>query len=161
MTLKETPGKKGLREILVFRVGREELGLELGCVREVLRDPKVYRLPRTPDFIEGVISLRGHLIALFDLKKRLHGGEVEVEPNKKIIICMAHKFLVGLAVSGLREIITPAEEEIQPLPELVLRETDSQVFRGLVRTDQKVIPILDLEQLIAKKEMTEAAGVEG
>jgi purine-binding chemotaxis protein CheW len=161
MMQKETSWKKGLREILVFSVGGEELGLELDCVREVLKDPKVHRLPRTPDFVEGVISLRGHLIALFDLRKRLLVGEVEGEPGRKIIICKAHKFLVGLAVAGLREIITPTEEEIQPLPELALKEGDSRVFRGLVKMDGKVIPILNLEQVITKNEMAEASGVEG
>ena len=157
---KETFWQKGQRQILVFRVGGDELGLDISCVREVLRAREVYRLPGTPAFIEGVISLRGHIVALFDLRKRLHGERVEEEPNRRIIICKANKCIIGLTVAGLREIVTLPEEDIRPAPDLVFKEMEAQVFTGLARVGERIIPILDLDHLVTKKEITELSVLE-
>jgi purine-binding chemotaxis protein CheW len=69
--------KKEERQILVFTLASEELGLDISCVREVLRPQKTYPLPKTPHFIEGVIQLRGYIVALIDLKKRLIATPIE------------------------------------------------------------------------------------
>src|SRR5512139_1425939 len=109
---KEHSGKKEERQILVFRIARGELGLDISCVREVLRPQEVYPLPKAPDFIEGVINLRGHIVALIDLGKRLHAKQKEGEPNRRIIICRVNKFIVGLMVNTLKEIIALSNEDI-------------------------------------------------
>src|SRR5512136_1196664 len=91
------------RQILVFMVSNDELGLDISCVREVLRQQEIYRLPKTPDFIEGVINLRGHIVPLIDLRKRLRYQQTG-EPGKRIIICKVNKLIVGLTVDSLKEI---------------------------------------------------------
>ena len=104
--------KKEARQILVFSVASEELGLDISCVREVLRPQEIYPLPKTPPFIEGVINLRGHIVALIDLRKRLNARSVEDENKKRIIVCKLNKSIVGLTVNSLREIIALSEEDI-------------------------------------------------
>jgi purine-binding chemotaxis protein CheW len=157
--LKESPGKKEERQILVFRVAREELGLDISCVREVLRPQKIYPLPKIPDFIEGVINLRGHIVALIDLGKRLHAQQKEDEPNKRIIICKVNQFIVGLMVNTLREIIALSKEDIKPIPELVSRQMEAEVISGLAKVGERVIPILDLEHILTKKEVIELSAI--
>lgn len=157
---KEVFWQKGQRQILVFRVGGDELGLDISCVREVLRAREVYRLPGMPAFIEGVISLRGHIVALFDLRKRLQGERVEEEPNGRIIICKANKCMIGLTVAGLREIVTLAEEDMRSAPEGVFKETEAQVFTALARKGERIIPILDLDHLVMEKEITDLSVLE-
>ena len=66
---KENIEKKEEKQILVFKLAGAELGLDISCVREVLRPQKTYPLPKTPHFIEGVIHLRGYIVALIDLRK--------------------------------------------------------------------------------------------
>ena len=156
---KEPSEKKEEKQILVFRIAREELGLDISCVREVLRPQAIYPLPKTPDFIEGVINLRGHIIALIDLGKRLHAEQIEEEPNRRIIICRVNKFNVGLMVNTLREILALSKEEIRPIPEVVSLQMDAEVLSGIARVGERVIPILDLEHIITKKELTELSGL--
>ena len=155
---KEHSEKKEERQILVFRVAREELGLDISCVREVLRPQEIYPLPKTPDFIEGVINLRGHIVALIDLGKRLHAEQIEDEPNKRIIICRVNKFIVGLMVKALREIIALSKEDIKPIPEVVSMQMDADVISGMARVGERIIPILDLEHIITKKEANRTIG---
>jgi purine-binding chemotaxis protein CheW len=152
---KESHEKKEERQILVFRVASEELGLDISCVREVLRPQEIYPLPKTPDFIEGVINLRGHIVALIDLRKRLNAKQIEDEPNKRIIVCRVKKFIVGLTVNSLREIIALSKEDIKSIPEAVSMQMEADVISGIAKVGEKIIPILDLDHIITKKEVTE------
>jgi purine-binding chemotaxis protein CheW len=157
---KESDEKKEERQILVFRLASEELGLDLSCVREVLRPQEIYPLPKAPHFIEGVINLRGHIVALIDLRKRLNAKPMEEEPNKRIIVCKVNRFIVGLTVNSLREIIALSKEDIKPTPEVVSMQMEADVISGIARVGERIIPILDLEHILTKKEVTELSGLE-
>jgi purine-binding chemotaxis protein CheW len=128
-------------------------------VREVLRLQKIYPFPKAPDFIEGVINLRGHLVALIDLGKRLHSKHKEEEPNQRIIICRVNKFIVGLMVNTLREIIALPKDDIKPIPEVVSMQMEAEVISGMARVGEKIIPILDLEYILTKKEAIELSAL--
>jgi len=157
---KESLRKKEEKQILVFTLADEELGVDISCVREVLRPQKTYPLPRTPHFIEGVIHLRGYIIALIDLRKRLIAKPMEEKPNKRIIVCRVNKSVVGLTVNSLREIITLSKEDIMPTPEAVSMQMEAEVISGIARVGERIIPILDLEHILTKKEVTELSALE-
>lgn len=157
--VKEHFQKKEERQILVFSVAREELGLDISCVREVLRPQEVYHLPKAPDFIEGVINLRGHLVALIDLGKRLDAEQKEEEHNQRIIICRVDKFIVGLMVNTLKEIIALSQEDIKPIPEVVSMQKEIEGISGMAKVGEKFIPILDLEHILTKKESIELSAL--
>jgi purine-binding chemotaxis protein CheW len=152
--------KKEVRQILVFCLASEELGLDISCVREVLRPQEIYPLPKTPPFIEGVINLRGHIVALIDLRKRLNARQVEDENKKRIIVCKLNKSIVGLTVNSLREIIALSEEDIRPTPEVVSMQMEADVISGIATVGKRIIPILDLEHILTKKEVTELSALE-
>jgi purine-binding chemotaxis protein CheW len=152
--------KKEEKQILVFTLASEELGLDISCVREVLRPQKTYPLPKTPHFIEGVIHLRGSIVALIDLRKRLIAKLIEEEANKRIIVCSVNKFIVGLTVNSLREIITLSKEDVMPTPEVVSMQMEADVILGIARVGERIIPIIDLEHLLTKTEFTELSALE-
>ena len=138
----------------------EELGLDISCVREVLRPQEIYPLPKAPPFIEGVINLRGHIVALIDLRKRLTAKAMGEEPNKRIIVCRVNRFIVGLTVNSLREIIALSREDIKPTPEVVSMQMEADVISGIAKVGERIIPILDLEHILTKKEVTELSTLE-
>jgi len=148
------------RQILVFSVANEELGLDISCVREILRPQAIYPLPKTPPFIEGVINLRGHIVALIDLRKRLNARQIEDENKKRIIVCRVNKSIVGLTVSSLKEIIALSEENIRPTPEVVSMQMETDVISGIATVGKRMIAILDLEHILTKKEITELSTLE-
>ena len=157
---KERVEKKEDKQILVFRVASEELGLDISCVREVLRPQEITPLPKAPPFIEGVINLRGHIVALIDLRKRLTAKEMGDESNKRIIICRVNRFIVGLTVNSLKEIIALSKEDIKPLPEVVSMQMETDILLGIARVGERIIPILNLEHILTKKEVTELSTLE-
>ena len=143
------------RQILVFFSANQEFGLDISCVREVLRPREICPLPKAPPFIEGVIHLRGRIVALMDLGKRLHPDHNETEPNPRIIVCKANGFIIGLKVNGLKEIIALSEGEIEPTPRVVSMHLEADLVSGIARVGERIIPILDLGHLLTKKEATE------
>jgi len=161
--------KKEERQILIFQVLNEEFGLDISCVREVLRQQEIYRLPKTPEFIEGVINLRGHIVPLIDLRKRLFPphpfpppsegeGEGGGKKGKRIIICKVNKLIVGLTVDSLKEIVALPEKNIKPTPELATMQMEADVTSGLAEIGERIIPILDLAHIVTKKEAIELSG---
>ena len=157
---KESLEKKEERKILVFRLANEELGVDISSVREVLRPQKIYPLPKTPHFIEGVIHLRGHIVALIDLRKRLLAEQTGDEPNKRIIVCRVKKFIVGLSVESLKEIVALPREDIKPTPEVVAMQMEAEFMSGVAKVGERIIPILDLERILTKKEEVELSTLE-
>jgi len=157
---KAGPEKKEERKILVFGLANEELGLDISSVREVLRPEKIYPLPKAPHFIEGVINLRGHIIALIDLRKRLLADRTEEEPNKRIIVCRVNKFIVGLTVNSLKEIVALSKEDIKPTPEVIAMQMEADLISGIAKVGERIIPILDLERILTKKEAVELSTLE-
>jgi purine-binding chemotaxis protein CheW len=151
----ENVKRKEERQILVFLSANQELGLDITCVREVLRPREICPLPKAPPFIEGVIHLRGRIVALMDLGKRLHPDHTETDPNPRIIVCKANGFIIGLKVNGLKEIIALSEGEIEPTPAVVSMHLEADLISGIARVGERMIPILDLGHLLTKQERTE------
>jgi purine-binding chemotaxis protein CheW len=156
---KESAVKKEERQILVFCLASRELGLDLSCVREVLRSQEIYPLPNSPHFIEGVISLRGYIVALIDLRKRLYAQPIEDQSGKRIIVCRVNRFIVGLAVTRLKEILSLSAGEVRPMPEVVPVPMETGVISAVARVGERIIPILNLEHLLTKQEATELSAV--
>ncbi len=147
--------KREEKQILVFSSAGLELGLDISCVREVLKPQAIYPLPWMPAFIEGVINLRGRVVVLIDLAKRLDAGRTEEEPRKRIIVCRIRKFIIGLMVSRLKEIVALSRERIAPTPEMVSLQVGSEALSGIARLGDRIIPLLDLDRLLTQKEATE------
>lgn len=138
-------------QILTFNLLSEEFGLDISCVREVLLSPEIYPLPHAPDFIEGVINLREHIITVIDLRKKLgmnlKGGNL----NTRIIVCKVKKFIFGLIVDSVSEVIDIPEDKIDPAGMASLQEGAEYVY-GVARFDNRVIILLKLESIVTREE---------
>ncbi len=145
-------GKGGGRQVLIFRLSNQEFGLDLFHVREVLRLKEIYPLPKVPEFIEGVINLRGHPIALINLRKRLQLPPKAEGADQKVIICQINRMIFGILVEGLREIIPLSPESVKPLPPLILGALDTELISEMAEIGERTIPILNLGPIVWKKE---------
>jgi purine-binding chemotaxis protein CheW len=140
------------RHILVFKLEREEFGVDISCVREVVIPQKVHPLPKAPAFIEGMINLRGHIIALMDLRKRLNMQSKKDSQKVQIIICKIKNLIVGMIVDSVSEVISLSKENIEATPQVISMQEDSNHISGIVRLRERVITLLDLENILTKRE---------
>jgi purine-binding chemotaxis protein CheW len=142
------------KNLLVFRLADEEFGVDISFVREVfLGNQTIYHISQIPDFIEGVIKLRNHLVAVINLRKRFNIKTLEDNHEQQIIICKINKFVVGIIVDSISEIVCLPEVEIQSAPDIIPIQLDNGYVSGIVRSGERIITVLNLEDILLKHEI--------
>jgi len=143
----ETPAQE--IEILTFRLGGEEYALMVDSVQEVLKNRELTIVPNTPDYILGVISLRGAMLPVIDLCKRLGFASGARDEKSRIIIVAPDEEDAGLIVDRVTGVHRIMEDAIKPVPENI--EHGGEFLRGIVRKDDKLYIVLDLVKAIGRE----------
>jgi purine-binding chemotaxis protein CheW len=140
-------GDTDQRQWLTFALGDEEYALELGVVNEIIKSREVTDIPRVPKFIRGIISLRGIIVPVFDLRGRLNIGVVEPGPSARIIVCQKDGKLAGLLVDRINQVVSLPGGSIEP-PPTVLSGLDRDFVEGVGRVDGRMLILLHLSNVI-------------
>lgn len=154
--------REGETQLVVFKLEDEEFACNINNVREVLKMVRVTPLPRSLDFVEGVINLRGEVIPVIDLRKRFGLKEAEATDESRIIIVEAEERMVGLIVDSVSEVNRLINTEIQEAPDHVAgRQT--KLIMGVGKIDERLLIILDLNRILSTEEQMaiEGAAIEG
>ncbi|MBZ5571975.1 MAG: chemotaxis protein CheW [Acidobacteriia bacterium] len=138
---------KGELHIVGFRVGRETYGVPITSLHEIVRVPEITAVPDAPDYIEGVINLRGKIVSVLDLRKRL--GVTGVVPGRRNrILVVEHKGrLSGLIVDSASEVLKIPAENVEPSPTESL-EGGLNCVTGLGKHQGRLIILLDMTKLL-------------
>jgi purine-binding chemotaxis protein CheW len=139
-------------QIVGFRIGRETFGLPISMVREIVRVPAVTSVPNAPDYIEGVINLRGRIIPVVDLRKRF--GEKVIEANKKnrIVVVELEGRTIGLMVHSASEVLKIPPSEIEA-PHNVFQEGELDFITGVGKLNGRLVILLDLNRVLQRGEL--------
>lgn len=134
-------------KFLMFSVGEEDYGLEIYHVTEIVGMQKNTAVPDMPDYIKGVINLRGKVIPIMDVRKRFKFSEREYDDKTCIVVVNINGTSLGLVVDTVKEVLDIPECNIAPPPDLA--EGDQQFYvRGLGKVDDDVKILLDAERLL-------------
>ena len=142
-------------QLVVFRLGSEYYGVNIGLVRGVEPLTTITHIPRTPSHIKGVINLRGRVIPVVDLKLRLglpHGDE----PQAKIAVIEADGLTIGVMVDGVSEVATVTPEQVDP-PSTVSSGVDVDYILGVARRGDRLVTLLDLGKVLVRNERADNA----
>jgi purine-binding chemotaxis protein CheW len=140
-------------QIVCFKIGREEYGLEILAVQEILKLPKVTRLPKSADFIMGVINLRGKVIPIVDLSRRFNIEGTESLPDRRAIVVEIRGKKVGLAIDSVSHVIKVDEKDIEPPPPIV-KGISSRYITGIVKLKEGFVIMLDIKQIFSAEEIS-------
>jgi len=132
---------------LRFRVADEEYGVSLLEIREIIKLRKITEVPGMPDFVTGVLSLRGIIIPVFDLRFRLGLGANEAPGRERIIVARMQERIFGLIVDEVFQVINLSVAAIEGAP-AVLEGIDREFVSGIGRHGQRMLIILDLEKIV-------------
>ncbi len=139
-------------QLVGFRIGRETFGIPIGLVREIVRMMEITVVPDAPDYVEGVINLRGRIIPVIDLRKRFREPGRAPDKRNRILVAELEGRLVGLIVDAASEVLKLARGEIEPPPEL-LQENDLSYVTGLGKRGGKLIILVDVEKILSRGEL--------
>jgi purine-binding chemotaxis protein CheW len=149
--------------IVGFKVGRETYGVPITALREIVRVPEITAVPDAPDYVEGVINLRGKIVSVLDLRKRL--GEVAVAPGKRnrILVVEHRGRLCGLIVDSASDVLKIPTADIDPSPTDFV-EGGLNCVTGLGKYQGRLIVLLDIDKVLefsGTRLKTEAASSTG
>jgi len=137
-----------LKRFLSFAIGEDQYGIDIMAVREIKGWSQVTHLPRQPDYVRGVINLRGVMVPIIDLRCRFGGGPTDATPVHVVIVVQVDSQMVGLLADRVSDIVSFEDAQIQPVPR-VTRESRCEFLSGLVTVDAAMIALVDLPTLLS------------
>lgn len=148
----EQTSSGGTQELLTFTLGGEEYGIDILKVQEIRGYDAVTAIANTPDFIKGVINLRGIIVPIVDMRIKFQLGKAEYDQFTVVIILNVANRVVGMVVDGVSDVITLTPEQIRPAPEFG-SAIDTQYVMGLGTVDERMLILVDIERLLSSQDM--------
>ncbi len=139
-------------QLVVFTLGQEEFGVDISQVREIVRVVQITYLPKAPTFIEGVVNLRGQVLAVIDLSKRIGVPSKERGENTRIIVVEVGENTVGMIVDSVSEVLRLSSEFVEDVPSLVETEVPEHYIRGVGKLKDRLLVLLDLNKILTPGE---------
>jgi purine-binding chemotaxis protein CheW len=138
-------------QLVVFELASESYGVDIGTVSTIIRMQSITAMPKSPKFVEGVINLRGNIIPVIDLRKRLGLAAGEATRASRIVVVDASGQMIGMIVDAVAETIRLSQDSIEP-PSPIVTSIDSDYVRGVGKLESRLVILLDLDKVLTVKE---------
>ena len=140
--------------LVVFALGKEEFGIDISRVREIVRMQNITTIPQSMDFVEGIVNLRGQIVPIVDLCKRflVVDREGRNDIDRRIIVVHMAGQNIGILVDGVSEILRVPDEAIEPTPPMVASGASVDFIRGVAKVKDRLIMALDLDRIFSTEE---------
>ena len=135
------------QQLVVFKLAEEEYAVSILQVQEIKRMTEITRVPHTPEYLKGVLNLRGSVLPVIDLKKRLGLPQKEYTEDTRIIIVKADEIVVGLIVDAVSEVTAVQKDQIEP-PQAVSGNIGENYISGVGKLENRLLILLKLDELI-------------
>ena len=142
----------GGRELLTFTLGSEEYGIDILKVQEIRGYDAVTTIANSPEFIKGVINLRGIIVPIIDMRIKFSLGNVTYNELTVVIILNVAKRVMGIVVDGVSDVIALTPDQIKAAPEFSA-SLDMQYITGVGTVDHRMIIVMDIEKLMTSRDM--------
>ncbi|EPR30446.1 CheW protein [Alkalidesulfovibrio alkalitolerans DSM 16529] len=147
-----------LLQLVTFSIGDEEFGVDILKVQEIIRTMEITKVPRAPEFVEGVINLRGKVIPIIDLRKRFGMETRQHDKDTRIIVIEINKMIVGFVVDSVSEVLRISADTVEPPPPVVAG-LESEYIKGVGKLADRLLIMLDLDRLLSREEKNVLAQV--
>jgi len=133
---------------VVFKVGGEEFAVDIMLTKEVVLMREITPVPESESYVEGVMNLRGSLVPVLDLRKRLRATATNVSADHRIIIANIDGTTAGLIVDGASEVLRVSDDLIEPVPDLIT-EMGAGYVEGVINVKNRFITLIDLRRALS------------
>lgn len=146
-------------QLVTFKLGSEEFGVDILKVQEINKMMNITKIPNAPAFIEGVINLRGKIIPIVDLRKRLGFNDQEYDKSTRIIVVELDGLVLGFIVDSVSEVLRIPENTIEPPPSMVAG-IESEYIEGVGKLDDRLLILLELKKVFSSPERKDIENLE-
>ncbi len=139
-------------EFLTFKLGTEEYGIEILKVQEIRGHDAITRIANSPNFIKGVVNLRGIIVPIVDMRIKFNLGRADYDAFTVVIILNVSGRVIGIVVDGVSDVITLTPDQIKPAPGFP-EQLDTEYIIGLGTVDERMLILMDIERLMSSRGM--------
>ena len=140
-------------QVIVFKLGDEKYGVDINQVREIIRPTQITRIPNAPDFVEGVINLRGQITTIINLRKRFGMEPRNVDNDTRIIVFDHGGNTVGMMVDTVTEVRYLSTDDIDELPSMITARDESKFLKGVGKLPDGLLILVDLNKVLSEDEL--------
>jgi len=143
-----------LLQLVTFHIGDEEFGVDILNIQGINRMVEVTKVPNAPDYVEGIINLRGKVIPIIDLRKRLGMVEKDYDKNTRFIVVEMKDKVIGFIVDSVNEVLRINKSVTEPPPPMV-SGIDSEFITAVGKLEDRLLILLDIERILSSEEKKE------
>ncbi|WP_462273556.1 chemotaxis protein CheW [Methanohalophilus sp.] len=140
-------------QVIVFNMGEERYGVDISQVKEIIKPPKITRIPNSPDFIEGVTNLRGQITTIINLRKRFSKEAKETDNDTRIIVIEYENVVIGMIVDSVNEVKYLSSNDIDELPDIITSRDESKFLTGVGKLEDGLLTLIDLDKVFSEEEI--------
>jgi len=155
MNTSQPPSLSGSLEFLAFTLGKEEYGIDIQKVQELRGYDTVTRIANAPEFIKGVVNLRGIIVPIIDMRIKFNIGVPTYDQFTVVIILHIENRIVGLVVDSVSDVLSLAADQIKPAP-TVGTSLNTDYLIGLATIDERMLILADIDKLISSADISHA-----
>ncbi|MEQ8478081.1 chemotaxis protein CheW [Fulvivirga sp.] len=156
---KEKGQAQGNQQLIVFRQGNEEYGIQIDQIKEVVLTPNITKMPQTPNYVKGVANIRGNIIGIIDLEEKfgIKDATTTDDANKAsnyTLVVESDEFKVGILVTEVPNTLTVTMDSIEQSVNIVHdNNVDSDYIQGIVKLDSRLIILIDIFKILEEKDL--------
>ena len=143
----------GELQLVVFNSGSEEFGVEIMNVQEIIRMTNITKIPQAPEYIRGIINLRGRIIVVINLNVVMGMGSKEQTENTRIIVANIGETVMGFVVDSVSEVIRLQEKNVEPAPAVIASKIGTEYVLGVGKLDNRLLILLNLNKILGANEL--------
>ncbi|MTI94450.1 MAG: chemotaxis protein CheW [Firmicutes bacterium] len=141
-------------QYVIFELADEFYGVDIHQVRGIEKPMSLTRVPNAPEFVQGVCNLRGSVIPVIDLRRRLGLSAGTETKNTRVLIVNVDKYTVGMVIDNANDVVNINPDMIEPSPALV-SGIDSEFIRGVAKINNRLLVLLDLNKILSVQEISD------
>ncbi len=149
--LRQSEQQQSEQQLVLFDLANEAYGMDIGVVLEIIRMQEITKVPRTPEFVEGIINLRGKIIPVVDLRKRFSLPVTDETADNRIVVVDIDGQGIGMVVDAVAEVMRINSGSIEPPSEAITTQ-ESDYLLGIAKLDDRLIILLDMNKLLLTEE---------
>lgn len=142
------------KQFVIFELSGEHFGIEIAAVESIVKMQKITRIPHAPDYVEGIMNLRGMVLPVVDLEKRFGMPAHKQAAGTRIVVANMGNVKIGMIVAGVSEVLNIEDSAIEATPPIVT-SVNTRFITGVAKIDSRLIILLDLTCVLTTEEMEE------
>jgi purine-binding chemotaxis protein CheW len=149
----------GELQLVIFNIGSEEFGVKIMNIQEIIRMTNVTKIPQTPDYIRGIINLRGRIIVVINLNMIMGLESKEQDENTRIIVASIGNTVMGFVVDSVSEVIRLPQKSVEPAPAVIANKIGTEYVMGVGKLDNRLLILLNLDNILGANELHSAQSI--